>query len=94
MGLIDWIRRKKETARLRNEAKEEAKRQYYRSKDFKQDIARQLKEKKGSTMPDWMKRGAENIKKEFGSRDSMKFGEKFKQNLEDDTRILKKNKRW
>ncbi len=64
MGLKDWINRKIESTRLRNEAKHAAIKDMYTSEEYKKEIQNQeiakLRENKGNPTGEWLRRVSKN----------------------------------
>ncbi len=69
MGLIDWINRKKEETRVKNQALSDARRHYYRSDAYKQIVAqveeKKLREGKNNEFSSWLKRVSKNAASQF-----------------------------
>ena len=67
MGFVEWLKRKKEEARDINTAKSEARREFYKSNEYRKIIADAEREKlkKKSQGDDWLGRVSKNAAESF-----------------------------
>jgi len=80
MGLIDWIKRKKEETRLKNEMTSQALQEYYKSDAYKLKVAKDIHENKpgtpgakGKTFGDFIKNASANAVKTLNAESNHKL---------------------
>ena len=77
MGLVEWIKRKMDETKMRNDAKHNALKAMYDGDEYKkvimqQEIAR-MKENKGNPTGEWLKRVSNNVVANNLSRNRLKL---------------------
>jgi hypothetical protein len=65
MGFINWMKRKLELTKAKNDAKATALKSYYDSAEFKREVIKESKEGKDNEFGSWLKRVSNNAAKQF-----------------------------